>query len=583
MSNSPFVLNQRINNCYAIAGSGGVPPSSNLSVVLANGNDATNQSILNVNDIDVVTINGSAYPPVVAADTLEAVLTAGNEADLNVILKDNLVTPTLTNTISPSSVSITGDGGSSSVGFSVGDVNVSGFATGAISGVVSNASTLSLTNFATSTPPFFQPLNTTINLTSTPTTASLAFTNGGQFTNAKTINLNLDGLTHNSSDGTGDFTITTNGDLLLSSDNLNMSSSTLTIPNSSATIKTTLTGSLFQQTDTATIPSATRLLSIGSNVFQASSTSTQQSVVINGDNGTFQTNRRTSGAGVNVFNAGTGVNPGDNSAAIDYYRGGRNSIAGDIIAINRFNGTDYLGNSTAFSEFQAEVRNNAVGNTDGAIALRGLINGVMTDFFRVNGADGENNCYLPLDMNGQSIKSNSGSLTISTAASTGTGTITIAPKTTASVIIPSSADANDFIRFTPQISANTQQTLMTATDAGTGFVNSINLTNAQYNPFIQLKADFGGGAINKSITMGVNGNGSNPNSISSYDGQTNLPFQIVSNGITNGSIEFVPKDTTGDLIFTGTNIQSATSGSNSGQHLRIKLNGTYYKIRLEDD
>jgi hypothetical protein len=54
--------------------------------------------------------------------------------------------------------------------------------------------------------------------------------------------------------------------------------------------------------------------------------------------------------------------------------------------------------------------------------------------------------------------------------------------------------------------------------------------------------------------------------------------------ITNtASIEFAPNTTTGDLIFTGTNIQSVNSGGNSGQHLRIKLNGTYYKIRLEFD
>ena len=39
----------------------------------------------------------------------------------------------------------------------------------------------------------------------------------------------------------------------------------------------------------------------------------------------------------------------------------------------------------------------------------------------------------------------------------------------------------------------------------------------------------------------------------------------------------------GDLQLQGTTLQSATSGGNSGQHLRIKLNGTYYKIRLEFD
>ena len=42
--------------------------------------DMSGNDILQVNNIDLVTINGSAYPPVVGADTLSAVLTAGNNA-----------------------------------------------------------------------------------------------------------------------------------------------------------------------------------------------------------------------------------------------------------------------------------------------------------------------------------------------------------------------------------------------------------------------------------------------------------------------------------------------------------------------
>jgi hypothetical protein len=39
----------------------------------------------------------------------------------------------------------------------------------------------------------------------------------------------------------------------------------------------------------------------------------------------------------------------------------------------------------------------------------------------------------------------------------------------------------------------------------------------------------------------------------------------------------------GDLQLEGTTLISGTSSGNSGQHLRIKLNGTYYKIKLEFD
>jgi hypothetical protein len=46
-----------------------------------------------------------------------------------------------------------------------------------------------------------------------------------------------------------------------------------------------------------------------------------------------------------------------------------------------------------------------------------------------------------------------------------------------------------------------------------------------------------------------------------------------------GSVEL---EATNTLTFTGAGLQSATSGGNSGQHLVITLNGTQYKIRLEN-
>lgn len=52
---------------------------------------------------------------------------------------------------------------------------------------------------------------------------------------------------------------------------------------------------------------------------------------------------------------------------------------------------------------------------------------------------------------------------------------------------------------------------------------------------------------------------------------------------TNASIELKPETSGGDLILTGANLESGSAGSNTGLHLRIKLNGVYYKIRLEAD
>jgi hypothetical protein len=52
---------------------------------------------------------------------------------------------------------------------------------------------------------------------------------------------------------------------------------------------------------------------------------------------------------------------------------------------------------------------------------------------------------------------------------------------------------------------------------------------------------------------------------------------------TNGNIQLTSGGVASDLELTCPNWESSTSGGNSGQHLRIKLNGVYYKIRLEND
>jgi len=144
--------------------------------------------------------------------------------------------------------------------------------------------------------------------------------------------------------------------------------------------------------------------------------------------------------------------------------------AGSTVGAINFYARDAGNTSYEWGRITAAARNVTTGNQDGSLAISCLANGAISDFFTFNGADNENNSLKPLDMNGQSIKTSSGNLTLSATASTGTGHIT-----------------------------------------------------------------------------------------------------------------FAPLSATGDLIFEGTNIQSATSGGNSGQHLRIKLNGVYYKIVLQAD
>ena len=52
-----------------------------------------------------------------------------------------------------------------------------------------------------------------------------------------------------------------------------------------------------------------------------------------------------------------------------------------------------------------------------------------------------------------------------------------------------------------------------------------------------------------------------------------------------GNIEFAPSQfgtADGQIVFTGASLQSNTAGGNSGEYLVITLNGTQYKIKLEN-
>jgi hypothetical protein len=84
MSGSYYTLNSKYNQLKSILA--GIPiTGSGLTGDL----NANNYDILNVDNIDLTTINGAAYPPVVATDDLDATLTAGNSAGTNDIDMNN--------------------------------------------------------------------------------------------------------------------------------------------------------------------------------------------------------------------------------------------------------------------------------------------------------------------------------------------------------------------------------------------------------------------------------------------------------------------------------------------------------------
>jgi hypothetical protein len=159
-------------------------------------------------------------------------------------------------------------------------------------------------------------------------------------------------------------------------------------------------------------------------------------------------------------------------------------------------------------------------NNDGGIALTCKVNSTIANFLVCNGGAGAGEIQVF-----KPITAPTGDIVLTTATSSGIGNVDVIAKGNVNII---SNSAGGFIDLTA--------------------VSSVSLTATGDNLVLR------GGTL----------------------------AQLEGTG-TGADVIIKPETSAGDLVFEGTNIQSSSSGSNSGEHLRIKLNGTYYKIRLEND
>lgn len=81
----------------------------------------------------------------------------------------------------------------------------------------------------------------------------------------------------------------------------------------------------------------------------------------------------------------------------------------------------------------------------------------------------------------------------------------------------------------------------------------------------------------------VRGIGLNPLKITQNEASEETDYIEVGSGVANIVMTENITLQTENITFTGAGLQSNSAGANSGQHLRIKLNGTFYKIALLDD
>jgi hypothetical protein len=156
----------------------------------------------------------------------------------------------------------------------------------------------------------------------------------------------------------------------------------------------------------------------------------------------------------------------------EFYKSGRNAAQNDVIESTLYYAKDSTGTKTLFAKTEVVATNSTVGNNDGALDFYTSVNGTIGLVFRLNGADNENNSFRPLDMNGNTINTSTGNMSISAASSTGTGNITISSKGTTAI---QPLIDNDITLTTTGVSGNTA---INASNGGNS--TSVNVAQDQF-------------------------------------------------------------------------------------------------------
>lgn len=279
------------------------------------------------------------------------------------------------------------------------------------------------------------------------------------------------GIQHNDSGvNPSPFSISTTGDFFLTSTNMNIGSA-ITIPSSGAnefsqleyrglncyTPNTSSQNAFYRATqffmgdnnNNQFIQGTKQLITIATASDSQSTLSSNDLQLTNSLLGNaYATIKSVGQALFNTFATGFTANPiielknsnataGDTTGvpSIHYYKNGRNAVANDYIASQHFYAKNYVGAKTEFCRITSQTTNTALNNDDGAIGIWCLVNGTIQQVFLFNGADNENNSYRPLDLNGNALKTSQNNLNIDASASSGTGQITLTPKSGSVIIL----------------------------------------------------------------------------------------------------------------------------------------------------
>jgi hypothetical protein len=262
-------------------------------------------------------------------------------------------------------------------------------------------------------------------------------------------------------------------------------------------------------------------------------------------------------------------------------------IAGDVLFNQSVYGKDTSNTKQEYTRISHTIRDGVSGSEDGSIEFSAFVNGAVNTFLQINGNENEINCLKNLDMTGNQIRTTTGNMMITTTSSSGTGNLQIQAKDTASISAPSigltaSGTALNLQAPNPFSFVNITGYNGVTTIAITGDINTTttsgDITTTATAGDVNIISNGGGKSINLTSVSSVDIEATGDN-LTLTGGAL---IQLEATG-TGADIIIKPETTAGDLVFEGANIESGSRGGNSGQNLRIKLNGVYYKIQLYDD
>lgn len=418
---SQYNLNIRLSNIESRLNALVPPPPGflyNLNSVLSVGNsagtfdiDMNNNDILNCGDLDVVTINGSAYPP--AIEDLQATLTAGNIANLGFNL-------TNTDAVTTSTILTNVPLNASNVGCYFNDSNIP-------PGVDSNIVITAQSNQSVLTASVLD------NATGLTGTISKICNSGAV--------LNTDTATDGTNTGTATHTTTTSFSTdeikyQLTGDIDNFSKSEVNGTNATNTIQAFSIAGGYGQTlalDVGTgSANITHTTTLGSN--KSLVITTAGSVLFSSANLDSTANNlsfSTSSAGGAGQPNLTLNNTGNSTSGVclEVFKDRPSVANGDVLFQESIYGRDSALNKQEYTRVTHTIRDRTSLAEDGSIELSAVVNGAFQTFIQINGNENETNFLRPLDMTGNNIRTTTGSLAINTASSVTAGAVlTLATK-----------------------------------------------------------------------------------------------------------------------------------------------------------